>query len=57
MKKQIENHYDIAYKTKSGRMMVAKNISGINANAAKAKLKKQMRKSSSFDSIITAVKV
>jgi hypothetical protein len=38
-------------------MMVAKNISGINANAAKAKLKKQMRKSSSFDSIITAVKV
>ncbi len=56
-KNQLEKYYDVVYKTKSGRAMVAKRISGKNANEAKLKIKKEMRASSSFDKIITAIKL
>ena len=50
------NFYDIAYKTKSGRMMIASRIEAKTGKAAKAKLKKQMRASNSFDKIVTTIK-
>lgn len=57
MKNETNNFYDIAYKTKSGRMMIAKRVEGKTSNDAKAKLKKQMRSSTSFDKIVTAIKL
>lgn len=56
-KQQFDNLYDIAYKTKSGRLMVAKRIAAKTAEEAKKKLKKEMRLSSSFDSIVTVIKL
>ena len=56
-KQKFDNYYDIAYKTKSGRMMVAKRIAAKTSKEAKEKLKKEMRASSSFDGIITAIKL
>lgn len=51
------NFYDVVYKTKSGRAYVAKRIEAASAVIAKAKVKKQMRASSSFDKIIMAIKL
>ena len=55
--KEQANYYDVVYKTKSGRLMVAKRIEASTAKVAKSKLKKQMRKSTSFKSIVTTVKI
>lgn len=51
------NRYDVFYRTKSGRGMVAHNITATSDKAARAKLKKQMRASSSFDKIVTVIKL
>ncbi len=39
----FNNYYDIVYKTKRGRLMVAKRQEGKTAKEAKSKLKKRMR--------------
>lgn len=59
MKKKAKcvNTYDVVYKTKSGRLMVAKKVCGDNANDAKKNLQKEMRASDSFDKVITATKL
>lgn len=54
---QFENFYDIAYKTKGGRMMVAKRVAGKTAEEAKRRLQKEMKASSSFDGIVLAIKL
>lgn len=51
------NFYDVTYKTKSGRLMVAKRIAGQTENQAKELLKKKMRASETFDSVISAIKL
>ena len=56
-KQKFDNYYDIAYKTKGGRMMVAKRIAAKTSKEAKEKLKKQMRASSTFDGIVTVIKL
>lgn len=56
-KTEIENDYDVIYKTTSGRAMIAKRIPAKTAEAAKAKVKKQMRASSTFKSVISAIKL
>lgn len=53
----LEKHFDIVYRTKSGRGMVAKNIVAKNQTEAKQKLKKEMQKSTSFDKIITVIEI
>lgn len=50
----LNNIYDVVYRTKSGRVMVAKAIEAKDAKSAKKKLKKQMQASSSFDKVISA---
>lgn len=55
MKKKIDNLYDIAYLTKTGRLMVAKRIAAKNKTEAKAKLKKE--NSTSFKSIVTIIEI
>ncbi len=57
MKKKIDNLYDVAYLTKTGRLMVAKRISAKNKTEAKAKLKREMRASTSFKSIVTVIEI
>jgi len=54
---KLDNYYDVVYKTKSGRAMVAKRIAAKTAKAAKSKLKTSMRASSSFKSVVTAIKL
>ena len=51
------NYYDVVYKTTSGRAMVAKKVEAKNANAAKAKIKREMNKSASFDKVVMAIKL
>lgn len=51
------NSYDVVYKTKSGRAMVAKKVEAKTANAAKAKVKSEMRASTSFDKVVMAIKL
>jgi hypothetical protein len=54
---KIKNYYDVAYKTKSGRMMVAKRVAGKTAKEAMEKVKKEMKTSTSFDKVVTAIKI
>ncbi|PSJ72346.1 hypothetical protein C7N43_34605 [Sphingobacteriales bacterium UPWRP_1] len=56
-KQKFTNLYDVIYKTKSGRVMVAGRIEAKTANEAKAKLKKEMRASSTFDKPIMAIMI
>lgn len=56
-KVKLNNLYDVVYKTKSGRAMIAKNISAKNVSEAKTKVKQQMRLSSSFNGVVTAIKL
>ncbi len=51
------NFYDVIYKTKSGRGMVAKRVEAKTDKAAKAKVKKEMRASKSFSHIVTTFKL
>lgn len=53
----MENEYDVIYKTKSGRAMVAKKIKAKTAELAKSKVKREMRASSSFDKVVMAIKL
>jgi hypothetical protein len=48
----FDKPFNVIYKTKSGRGMVASNIMAKNEKEAEEKLKKQMRASSTFDSVI-----
>ncbi|WP_156133098.1 hypothetical protein [Lacinutrix sp. Hel_I_90] len=58
MKKRIEkNYYDVVYRTKSGSAMVAKRIEASNAEKAKAKVKKEMKSSSTFKVVVSAFKL
>ncbi len=57
MKKKIDNLYDVAYLTKTGRLMVAKRIAAKNKTEAKATLKREMRASTSFKSIVTVIEI
>ncbi len=54
---KLENYYDVVYKTKSGRAMVAKRIPAKTAKAAKALVKKQNIASTSFKNVVTTIKV
>lgn len=56
-KKAGKNYYDVAYKTKNGRMMVATRVEAKTAQAAMQKVKKEMEKSNSFEKVITAIKL
>lgn len=56
-KQKLGNYYDIAYRTKSGRLMVARRIEAKTAKKAESKLKTQMKVSSSFDGIVTTIKL
>lgn len=49
--------YDIVYQTNSGRLMVAKKIEAKTKTDARAKLKMQMRASTSFKKIIMITEV
>lgn len=51
----ISKYYDVVYRTKSGRTMVSTRVEATSKNDAMAKLKKQMRASSSFDKPIMAI--
>lgn len=51
------NVYDVVYRTTSGRAMVAKRIEAPTAEAAKAKVTKQMKASSTFQSVTMAIKI
>ncbi len=51
------NIYDVVYKTKSGRAMIAKRIEAKTAKAAKAKVKRQMAASATFKNVVTAIKL
>ncbi len=51
------NTYDVVYKTKSGRAMVAKRVDAKTAEAAKAKVKREMQASSTFKNVVTAIKL
>ena len=53
----LNNFYDIIYKTKSGRAMVAKRVEAKTANAAKLKIKSEMKASSTFDKIVMTIKL
>jgi hypothetical protein len=55
--KKESNFYDVVYRTKSGRGMIAKRIEAKNAEDAKRIVKKQMRASSSFDKCTAAYKI
>ena len=55
--KFIDNYYDVIYKTKSGRAMVAKRVAAKTDKEARKKVKREMRASTSFDSIITIIKL
>lgn len=57
MKRKLKNLYDVAYKTKSGRLMVSKRVSAYTAKGAKALVKKEMKASTSFDRVVTAFKI
>jgi hypothetical protein len=50
----FDKPFDVAYKTKSGRSMVALRIMAKNEEEAKQKLIKQMRSSDSFDKVYLA---
>ena len=52
-----DNIYDVFYRTKSGRGMIAKNVAVKNATAAIEKIKKEMRTSKSFDKVVTVFKI
>lgn len=54
---KFNNYYDVLYRTTSGRGMVAKRVPAKTAEAAKQKIKKEMKGSSTFKSIITAIKL
>ena len=56
-KKCSNNTYDVAYRTTSGRLMVAKRVQACTAEAAKTKLKREMRASKTFDKVITTIKL
>jgi len=56
-KQKFNNYYDVAYKTKSGRLMVARRVAAKTAKEAKQKVKTEMRASSSFGGIVTATKL
>ena len=53
----LNNFYDVIYKTKSGRAMVAKRVEAKTANAAKLKIKSEMKASSTFDKIVMTIKL
>ena len=54
---KLDNYYDVVYKTKSGRGMIAKRVSAKTAKAAKAKVKRDMSSSATFKNIVTAIKL
>ena len=56
-KSKFDKFYDVVYTTKSGRTMVATRTPAKNAEEAKRKIKKQMRASSTFKKVVTAIKV
>jgi hypothetical protein len=53
----MKNYYDVIYKTKSGRAMVAKRVEAKSSTEAKSKIKNQMRASYTFDKVITTIKL
>ena len=57
MAKKQKNFYDVIYKTKAGRAMVAKRIEAETDKEAKKILKKQMRASATFGSVISTIKL
>jgi hypothetical protein len=56
-KKVLYNYYDIAYKTKGGRLMVAKRVKGKNDSDARRNLKREMRASKTFRNIVSVIKL
>lgn len=56
-KNALNNYYDVVYKTKSGRVMIAKRIAEKKATLAINKVKRQMKASSTFDKVIMAIKL
>jgi len=57
MAKECKYFYDVAYRTKTGRMMVAKRVCANTSKEAQRKIKKEMRASKSFDKVITTIKL
>lgn len=55
--KKPTNYYDVIYKTKSGRGMVAKRIAATSQVAAMKKVKSEMRASTSFKNCVMAIKL
>jgi hypothetical protein len=55
-KQKPNNIYDVVYRTKSGRTMVTHGIEAKTMKAAAAKLKQNMRASSSFDKVVLVIK-
>lgn len=55
MAKALTKFYDVIYSTKSGRTMIARKIEGKTQAEAKKNLKLQMRKSTSFNKIISVI--
>lgn len=50
-----KKYFDVVYTTKSGKTMIAKRVEAVSAQDAKDKLKKQMKASTTFDKVVTAV--
>ena len=57
VKQLYDNVYDVIYRVKSGRCVVVHNVSAKTDKEAKAKIKKEMKASSTFDKIVMAIKM
>ena len=53
---QLDNFYDVIYSTKRGVTMIAKRVPAPTEAKAKAKVRKEMRASTTFKKILMVVK-
>lgn len=53
----FHNYFNVIYKTKSGRSVVAQRVLGVTAHEAKKRIETEMALSPTFDRILIAVKL
>lgn len=51
----LEKLFDVVYTTKSGKTMIARRVKALSKEAAMAKLKKEMKASTTLDKIVMAI--
>jgi len=54
---KLDRCFDVVYKTTSGRAVIAKRVSAKSKTAAMAKIKREMKASSTFKRVLMAIEL